>query len=214
MPDDTPPTRTASVDQWTRAIARPSISPAGGSAAALAAAAGAALVEMVASLTASREAYALVHEEAKAARARAEGLRQELLTLASADAESLRRFEQALALPRASEGERELRERRKRSALQEGAEIQRDVLGGCADVAALGLAMIERGLKSARGDAGTAVFLAAGAARSAAWAVRMNLEGEPADSGFDGLAQVAAVRLGQVEKDERAAKELLDGRSR
>ena len=57
---------------------------------------------------------------------------------------------------------------RKRSALREGAEIQRDVLAGCAEVAVLGLALVERGLKSARGDAGSAVFLAAGAARSAA----------------------------------------------
>ena len=103
MLGESSPTRTASVAEWAHAIARPTISPAGGSAAALAAAAAAALVEMVASLTASREAYAPAHEEAKAARARAEGLRQELLILASADAESLQRFAQALALPRGSE---------------------------------------------------------------------------------------------------------------
>ncbi len=110
---------------------------------------------MVASLTAAREAYAVVHEEARTARARAEGLRQELLTLASADAESLRRFEQALALPRGSDAERELRERRKHSALREGAEIQRDVLAGCGEVALLGLAMVERGLEERAGRRGS-----------------------------------------------------------
>ncbi len=211
MPDGTAPTRTASLDDWARAIARPTISPAGGSAAALSAAAAAALVEMAAALTAAREGYALVHEEARAARARAEGLRQELLTLASADAESLQRFVQALALPRGSEVERELRDRRKRSALREGAEIQRDVLAGCAEVAALGLALVERGLRSARCDAGSAVFLAAGAARSASWAIRMNLQDEPPDSEYNGIVDAAVGKLSGVEEAERLAGRLLDG---
>jgi methenyltetrahydrofolate cyclohydrolase len=210
MPDAAP-TRAFSLEEWTKALARPTIFPAGGSAAALAAAAAAALVEMVAGLTAAREAYALVHEEARAARARAEGLRQELLTLASADAESLQRFVQALALPEGNEAERELRGRRKRSALREGAEIQRDVLAGCAEVAALGLALLERGLKSARGDAGTAVFLAAGAARSASWAIRINLQDEPPDSEFSGIVSAAAGKLAGVEEAERQAVRLLDG---
>jgi formiminotetrahydrofolate cyclodeaminase len=210
MPDGTAPTRAASLDDWVRAIARPTISPAGGSAAALTAAAAAALVEMVAALTAAREAYALVHEEARAARARAEGLRQELLTLASADAESLQRFVQALELPRRSEAERELRDRRRRSALREGAEIQRDVLAACSEVAALGLAMAERGLKSARGDAGAAVFLAAGAARNAAWAIRLNLQDEPPDSEFRGIAKAATAKLAGVEEAERLVGRLLE----
>jgi methenyltetrahydrofolate cyclohydrolase len=211
MADGPTLTRTASLDDWARAIARATISPAGGSAAALAAAVAAALVEMVAALTAAREAYALVHEEARAARARAEGLRQQLLTLASADAESLQRFVQALALPVASEAERELRNRRKRSALREGAEIQRDVLASCAEVAVLGLALVERGLKSARGDAASAVFLAAGAARSASWAIRMNLEDEPSDSEFSGIVRAAAGKLAGVEEAERLAGRLLEG---
>ncbi len=205
----TSPTRTSSLDDWARAIARPTISPAGGSAAALAAVAAAAALEMVAALTASRESYALVHEEARASRARAEGLRHELLTLASADAEAIQRFSEALALPRGSDAERELRERRKRSALREGAEIQRDVLTACHEVAGLGVAMVERGLKSARGDAGAAVFLAAGAARSAAWAIRLNLEGEPADSEFGPMAAAAAERLRAVEEAEQRAGSLL-----
>jgi methenyltetrahydrofolate cyclohydrolase len=209
---DAVPTRASSIDEWARAIARPTISPAGGSASSLAAAAAAALVEMVAALTAARESYALVHEEARAARARAEGLRQELLTLASAAAESLQRFVQALALPRGSEAERELRDRRKRSALREGAGIQRDVLAGCGEVAALGAAMVERGLKSARGDAGTAVFLAAGAARSASCVIRMNLRDEPPDSDLSGLLDTVAVKLAGIEQAERQVGRLLEGR--
>ena len=211
MPHDAQPTRNASLDDWARAIARPTIAPGGGSAAALTGVVAAAVVEMVAGLTASRESYALVHEEARAARARAEGLRQELLTLASADAEALRRFEQTLALPKEGAAERELRERAKRSALREGAEIQRDVLAACAELAGLGAALVERGLKSARSDAATAVFLAAGAARSAVRAIGINLEGEPPGSEFASMVETAATRLAAAEAAERDVGRLLGG---
>jgi formiminotetrahydrofolate cyclodeaminase len=209
MPDSHPPTRTASLSDWARLIARPTIAPGGGSAAAAAGVLAAAVVEMVAGLTATREAYAPVHDEARAARARAEGLRQELLTLASADAEALLRLEEALSLPKGTDVERQLRERRKRAALRDAAEIQRDVLADCAELAALGSAMVERGLKSARADAGTAVFLAAAAARSAARAIAANLDGEPPGSEFAGVAAVAEERLEEAEEAERAAGRLL-----
>lgn len=209
--DAIPPTRGVSLDDWAKLIARPTIAPAGGSAAAAAGVLAAALVEMVASLTAARESYAPVHEEARAARARAEGIRQELLTLASADAESLRSFEEALALPRGDDTEREHRERRKRDALREGAEIQRDVLADCAELAALGVALVERGLRNARADAGTAVFLAAAGARSAARAVAVNLTGESEDSEFTGMAAAARRKLGEVEEAERVVERALDG---
>ncbi|HEX2218177.1 MAG TPA: cyclodeaminase/cyclohydrolase family protein [Gemmatimonadales bacterium] len=206
MREGSAPTRTASLDEWARAIARPTIAPAGGSAAALGGVLAAALVEMAAGLTAARESYALVHEEARATRARAEGLRQELLTFASADAESLLQFEQALALPRSSAADRELRDRAKRSALREGAEIQRDVLAACAEVAVLGAAMVERGLESARPDAATAVYLAAAAARSAARAVAINLEGEPPGSEYAGMTKAVAPKLEEAEEAERSVR--------
>jgi formiminotetrahydrofolate cyclodeaminase len=136
-------------------------------------------------------------------------LRQELLTLASADAEALLRLGEALALPRTSDSERQLRERRKRAALQDAAEIQRDVLAGCAELAALGAAMVERGLRSAQADAATAVFLAVASARSAARAVATNLEGEPADSEFAGVARAVPQKLAEAEEAERAALHLL-----
>jgi formiminotetrahydrofolate cyclodeaminase len=208
MPDPHPPTRTASLNDRARLIARPTIAPGGGSAAAAAGVLAAAVVEMVGGLTAARETYAPVHDEARAARARAEGIRQELLTLASADAEALRRFEQALALPKGSDSERHLRERRKREALLDAAEIQRDVLSCCAELATLGAALVERGLRSARADAATAVFLAAAAARSAAGAIATNLEGESADSEFAGMARATQGKLAEAEEAERTAGRL------
>jgi len=210
MPDSHPPTRSASLNDWARLIARPTIAPGGGSAAAAAAALAAAVVEMVASLTAARETYAPVHDEARATRARAEGLRQELLTLASADAEALLRFEEALGLPKGTESERQARERRKRAALREAAELQRDVLACCAELAILAAAMVERGLRSAQSDAATAVFLAAAAARSAARAIAADLDGESADSEFAAMARAAPGKLAEAEEAERMTGRLLE----
>ena len=210
MPDPHAPARSASLNDWARLIARPTIAPGGGSAAAAAGVLAAAVVEMVASLTAARETYAPVHVEARAARARAEGLRQELLTLTSADGEALLRLEEALGLPKGTDSERQARERRKRAALRDAAEIQRDVLACCAELAILGAAMVERGLRSAQADAATAVFLAAAAARSAARAIATDLEGEPADSEFAAMARAAPGKLAEAEEAERMAGRLLE----
>jgi formiminotetrahydrofolate cyclodeaminase len=210
MPDPHAPARSASLNDWARLIARPTIAPGGGSAAAAAGVLAAAVVEMVASLTAARETYAPVHDEARAVRARAEGLRQELLTLTSADAEALLRLEEALGLPKGTNSERQARERRKRAALRDAAELQRDVLACCTELAILGAAMVERGLRSAQADAATAVFLATAAARSAARAIVTNLEGEPADSEFAAMARAAPGKLAGAEEAERMAGRLLE----
>ena len=169
----------------------------------------AALVEMVGGLTLAREAYAPAHEEARASRAQAEGLRQELLTLAAADAAALAGFERALALPRGTVAERESRDRQKRTALGEATAIQHDVLAKAAAVAELALAMAERGLESARGDAATGGVLAAGVARSAFWAVRVNVESEPRGSEIRALADAAVGLLARVEEVERKLGPLL-----
>jgi hypothetical protein len=70
--------------------------------------------------------------------------------------------------------------------------------------------MVEQGLRSARADAGTAVFLAAGAARSAARAIAANLDGEPAGSEFAVMIDLAARRLAEAEEAERRARRLLE----
>ena len=72
--------------------------------------------------------------------------------------------------------------------------------------------MVERGLRSAQSDAATAVFLAAAGARSAARAIATNLQGEPPESEFAGMARAAPEKLGEAETAERLAERLLDDR--
>jgi formiminotetrahydrofolate cyclodeaminase len=204
-----------SLERWTTALAFPSATPAGGAAAAVSAAMAAALVEMVAGMTGVRERYASVHGAAGGARTRAADLRVELLGLASRDAEVFAEFERALALPKATETERVTRERAKTWALHQGAEVQLAVLRRTAEVAGLGGEVAAWGLATAIGDSATAVFLAGGAARSAYWAVRGNLDAA-ADSGPE-ARQWLQDGLGLLERTEAAewrVRQLLNERIR
>lgn len=206
------PLEEATVTDWLTALAAPTAAPAGGAAAAFAGALGAALVEMVASLTAARERYASVHDLAVRAGEKAQRLRGDMLALAARDAAAFEGFGLALALPRGTPEERERRGRAKADAFREGALVQLDLLSRLGEAAEVGLEVAERGLSGALGDAATAVFLAGGAARSASWAVRSNLReaGEHAKN-TERLA-TAAVLLERVEDNERRVRRLLEER--
>ncbi len=200
------------LNEWLEAIGAAGPTPAGGSAAAVAAALSAALVKMVAGMTAQREKYAAVHAEAGEARARAERLERSLVALAVRDVAVFAGFSRALELPRGAPEERDERERAKRAALLEGAEVQLELLGSLAEVAELAGTMTDRGLASAAGDAASASFLAAGAARSAYWAVRSNLEGREGEPEIDARLERALGLLERVEAAERRTVEILKER--
>jgi formiminotetrahydrofolate cyclodeaminase len=208
------PIEEATVTDWLNALAAPTAAPAGGAAAAFAGALGAALIEMVAGLTGARERYASVHDLAARAREKAQRLRGEMLALAVRDAAAFEGFARALALPRGAPDERERRAQARADAFREGAVVQLDLLALLGEVAELGLEVAERGLAGALGDAATAVFLAAGAARSASWAVRSNLHeaGENA-ANVEHLATAAAL-LERVEEAERRVRRRLEERVR
>ena len=205
------PDATETQTGWLAAIAAPTPSPAGGSAAAIAGALGAALAEMVAGLTARRE-YAAVHPEATQTVERAAGLRTRLAALAVRDAETFARFTAALALPKRTPEEQAARASARDAALQEGAAVQLELLDGLAETADLAAAMTERGLAGALGDAATGALLAAAAARSASWAIRSNLEGAGDRAAAARQVTQAGELLDRVERAERRVLELLRAR--
>ena len=206
------PDATETLTGWLVAIAAPTPSPAGGSAAAIAGALGAALAEMVAGLTARREKYAAVHPEARQTVERAAGLRTRLAALAVRDAETFAGFTAALALPKRTPEEQAARASARDAALQEGAAVQLELLDGLAETADLAAAMTERGLAGALGDAATGALLAAAAARSASWAIRSNLEGAGDRAAAARQVTQAGELLDRVERAEQRVLELLRAR--
>lgn len=207
------PSPDDALNAWLAALAAPTASPAGGSAAAIAGALAAALVQMVAGMTATREKYRAVHGEATEVAVRAGRLREWLAALAARDAEVFGAFTAALALPSGTVDARSEREAAKAGALRAGAGVQVELLARLVEVTDLAEAMAERGLASAVGDAATAVFLAAGAARSACWAVRGNLQGvADGEAGRRQLAEATA-SLERIEAAAERVRRLLEERA-
>jgi len=209
--DDTPG-NGRSLEQWCEDIAAPTAAPGGGAAAALAAAFAASLVEMVAGLTMERKQYVDVHAEAGRIRARTATLRGELIDLASKDARSFAEFVTALALPRSTEVERSQRAHAKQAALRQASQVQYELLLRLVEVSELGLSIAQTGHTGSMGDAATAVFLAAGAARGAYWAIRSNLGGGTTGSEGRSLPDSALSHLERVEANEWRVRQLLSER--
>jgi formiminotetrahydrofolate cyclodeaminase len=201
-----------SLSEWLAAVATPKAAAAGGAAAALSAAFAAALVEMVAGMTVNRERYAAVHERAVKIRARAAVLREELVGLARQDAEVFAGFERALALPRATEAERDARRKAKLAALHEGARVQLVVLERASETAELAAELAADGLATAIGDSAASGFIAAGVARSGYWAVRSNMQGADAGPADAGVTARGLELLDRAEAAEREIRRLLGER--
>jgi formiminotetrahydrofolate cyclodeaminase len=136
-------------------------------------------------------------------------LSNDLVELASRDAEAFAQFTEALALPRNSEAERTARETAKQAALEAGTAVQLELLDHLAEIAELASAMTDGGLASALADAATASFLAAGAARSAYWAIRSNVQGAPSAKG---TVEQALALLERVEATEWRVRQLVNER--
>ena len=201
-----------SLRSWTDALAAGTATPAGGSAAAISGALAASLVEMVATLTSGRESYAGIRSEASEAAEQAAGLRQRLMALAVEDATAFGDVMAALGLPRGTEAEIAQRKAARADALKGAASVQYELLLLAGQTTELAEALVERGLRSAVGDAASAVFLAVAACRSAYWAIRSNLRRIYDDPEADRLAAAALERLALVEALERRVQFLLGER--
>ena len=187
-----------SLGAWTDALAGATATPAGGSAAAIGGALAGALVEMVAGLTTARDSYANIRPETQATADRAATLRGRLLALAGEDATAFQDVMEALAMPRGTEAEIARRNASRAEALKGAAGVQYELLLLSGEVADLAEDLVARGLRSAVGDAASAVFLAAAACRSAYWAIRSNLRRLYDDPEAERMMAGALERLEEV----------------
>jgi formiminotetrahydrofolate cyclodeaminase len=157
--------------------------PGGGSAAALAAAMGAALVAMVAELTIGRPAHAEHEETVRKLRFDAVERRVELLDLAQQDADAYDLVVRARHMAKESEAEKELRSAALATAMVAATRAPLRAAVVASEVLDLAERIAPIGNRNTVSDAGVAALLAAAGLRGAVLNVRINLPylppGEP-----------------------------------
>jgi formiminotetrahydrofolate cyclodeaminase len=142
----------------------------------MAAAAGAALAQMVAGLTADRPRYAEVTPAVKELAATAERLRGDLLVAMDRDAQAYTGVLTALKLPRRSEREKTLRAEAVQEATREAARVPLSVAGMALEVMTLAQTAVRLGNPNALSDGAVGSFLARAALQGALCNVRINLQ--------------------------------------
>ncbi|MGB9791843.1 MAG: cyclodeaminase/cyclohydrolase family protein [Thermacetogeniaceae bacterium] len=163
-----------SVEAFIDEVASSSPAPGGGSVSALAGALGAALVAMVARLTAGREGSG---DDAQAILERAEKLLASLRERISEDTAAFNRVMEAYRLPKQTEEERQRRSRAIQEALLAAAQLPMSVAQDCLEVMRLCEWAVRNGNPNAFSDAAVALQIARSGLIGALYNVAINIEG-------------------------------------
>jgi formiminotetrahydrofolate cyclodeaminase len=168
---------TTSLGDYLDALAAATPAPGGGSAAGVAGAMGAALVEMVAGLSLVKSGAGGTEHSGlqRAAIERAREARLDLLQLAHDDAAAYGAFMDALKLPKATDDQRIARTVAISAAAQRAAEVPLATLRAAVAVAEAARSILEKSLLAAASDLEVAARFARAAGESAAENVEANL---------------------------------------
>jgi len=164
-----------SLAEFTESVASQAPAPGGGSVAALAGAQAAALLAMVCRLTIGKKKYAAVEAEVLAALPKIDDLHNELLRLVDADAAAYDTYAAAVALPKESSAQQEVRRAAIQNAARTAAEAPLRTLAACHAVAEAIHRLYSIVNRNCLSDSGTAMQLALAGAGGAAMNVLINL---------------------------------------
>lgn len=171
------------VAQFLDELSSNSPAPGGGSVAALAGAAGAALTSMVCNLTIGKKKYAEVQEEISAVLRQSEELRSKLTQLIDRDTEAFNKVMAAFALPKGSEQEQAARSAAIQEATKEATLVPLRVMSLCEEALHLAKTVAAKGNKNSTSDAGVSALMLQASCAGASLNVRINL-GSLTDSVF------------------------------
>jgi len=162
------------IDRFLATLASDSPTPGGGAVAALAGAAGAALIEMVCNLTIDKKNYEDAWGRMRDIRGQAERARGELVTLADRDATAFDGVMEAFRMPKDTEEQRAVRA----AAIQRGyltaAQVPLEIARASASLVPLALETVERGNVNAASDGVSAAQMLFAGTECAIYNVQIN----------------------------------------
>lgn len=187
-------------EDFLDALADGTPAPGGGSAAAYAGAAGAALTAMVARLTLGKKKYLQVEEQMYAALEEAEKLRADLKSTIEKDARAFSAVMESFRLPRDTDEEAALRQKKIDQATLVAAQVPLETAQMALRVMQLAAQMVEVGNLNAISDGASGVALARAALTGAGYNVRINVNSLSDPS--DGAALIETLRDLERQADE------------
>lgn len=165
------------VIDFVAATASKEPTPGGGAIAALTAATGAALAEMVANLTFGKKGYEAVQPEMEELQAKAEAIRKRMLELSQADADVFNIFMNALGLPKNTDEEKAARTTAIQQAYKDAAMVPFEIGELANQIFDLAELASRKGNQNLITDGIIAAINARAAVKSAFLNVRINLSG-------------------------------------
>ena len=167
--------RDLTLDGFVSVLASAEPVPGGGSASAVAASLGAALVAMVASLSEGRPRYMMYADVHRRTKAAGTELADRLLTIADDDAAAYATFSAAMKMPRETPDEQAQRTDAMRAAARVASEVPFRCVEACLEVVEGAELLAARCNVNASSDLDVAALLAVAAAKGAAANVLVNL---------------------------------------
>ena len=181
--------------------------PGGGAIAALTAATGAALAEMVANLTFGKKGYEAVQSEMEELQAKAQAIRERMLELSQADADVFNIFMNALGLPKNTDEEKAIRTAAIQQAYKDAAMVPFEIGELANQIFDLAELASQKGNQNLITDGIIAAINARAAVKAAFLNVRINLSGIK-DENF--VSDVSA-KMQAIEKDLDAKEAAIIG---
>ena len=163
------------INEFVSLVASSSPAPGGGSVAALAAANGVALLNMVAKLTVGKKKYAEHEELMNEILKSADKLRDRLITLIDTDTEAFNKVSAVLSMPKATREEKSARNKAMQEALKCAAAPPMEVMEDCHGALKLAYDAVGKSNASAASDLGVAAIMLNAGLKGAWLNVNINL---------------------------------------